>query len=63
LEANKAELVAAGFAISAEKKSIHGVESIQFMDKVVGAALWQLGVMHNGLTRISVGTVKEQREK
>ncbi len=40
----------AGFEVSGEKKSIHGPESIHFMDKVVGAASWQLGVMRNGFT-------------
>ncbi len=38
----------ASFAGSVEEKSIHGAESIQFMDKVVGAASWQLRV-HRGL--------------
>jgi hypothetical protein len=63
LEANKAGLVAAGFAISVEKKSIHGVESIQFMDKVVGAASWQLGVMYNGLTPEFQSEPSKNKEK
>ncbi len=42
----------AGFAVSAEEKWIHGAESIHFMDKVVGAASWQLGVMRTqGLSK------------